>query len=215
MQLRQSEKLTAIGQLTGGVAHDFNKGLTAVLGNLELVERRLTDDKLRRMVSWATRAALRGAKLTEQLLAYARKQRLAPEAVAVTQSLGGEMADMLRRTLGGTVTVETALAPDLWTALVDQTQIELVVLNLAINARDALPEGGHITISTRNVPAGGRDLPAGLGPGDYLMFALADNGTGLPDEEAAPALQPVFPPQPPGQGSAPPLSPAFCALPHP
>src|SRR5258708_33841415 len=97
MQLRQSEKLTAIGQLTGGVAHDFNNVLTAVLGNLELVERRLTDDKLRRMVSSATRAALRGAKLTEQLLAYARKQRLAPEAAALNQILSREKAQLLRR----------------------------------------------------------------------------------------------------------------------
>ena len=201
--LRLSEKLTAIGQLTGGVAHDFNNVLTAVLGNLELVERHLKDERLKRMVQSATRAAQRGAKLTEQLLAYARKQRLVPQAIDLNQMLGGGTADMLRRTLGGTVTVETDLAPGLWTALVDPTQIELMVLNLAINARDAMPEGagGHIAISTRNVPRGDPGRPGDLADGDYVMFAVADNGSGMPQEVAAKAFEPFFTTKAPGKGS--------------
>jgi PAS domain S-box-containing protein len=201
--LRLSEKLTAIGQLTGGVAHDFNNVLTAVLGNLELVERHLKDDRAKRMVQSATRAAMRGAKLTEQLLAYARKQRLVPQAIDLNQMLGRETVDMLRRTLGGTVTVETDLAPNLWMALMDPTQIELVVLNLAINARDAMPEGagGRIIISTRNVPRGDPDRPADLVAGDYVMFAVADNGSGMPEEVAAKAFEPFFTTKAPGKGS--------------
>jgi signal transduction histidine kinase/CheY-like chemotaxis protein len=199
--LRLSEKLTAIGQLTGGVAHDFNNVLTAVLGNLELVERHLKDDRLKRMVQSATRAALRGAKLTEQLLAYARKQRLVPQAIDLNQMLGGGMVDMLRRTLGGTTTIATNLAPDLWTALVDPTQIELMVLNLAINARDAMPIGGRITISTRNVARGDADRPADLAAGEYVMFAVADNGSGMPEDVAAKAFEPFFTTKAPGKGS--------------
>jgi CheY-like chemotaxis protein len=155
------------------------------------------------MVQSATRAAQRGAKLTEQLLAYARKQRLVPQAMDLNQMLGGGTAEMLRRTLGGTVTVETDLAPGLWTALVDPTQIELMVLNLAINARDAMPEGagGHIAISTRNVPRGDPGRPEDLADGDYVMFAVADNGSGMPQEVAAKAFEPFFTTKAPGKGS--------------
>jgi PAS domain S-box-containing protein len=199
-QLRQSEKLNAIGQLTGGVAHDFNNVLAAVLGNLELVERRLTDERLRRMVQAASRAAQRGAKLTEQLLAFARKQQLAPEPVDLNRMFGGEMSEMLARTLGHGIDIQTALAPDLWTALVDPTQIELVVLNLAINARDAMPQGGTILIETRNAPRDS-DLPPELSPGDYVMVAVSDTGTGMSDEVAARAFEPFFTTKEPGKGS--------------
>jgi signal transduction histidine kinase len=200
-QVHEMQKLESLGQLTGGVAHDFNNVLMAILGNLEFVERRITDSKLKRMVEAASRAAWRGAKLTQQLLAYARKQRLTPEAVNLNRLLGAEQVDMLRRTLGGTVEVKTAFREDLWAALVDPAQIELVVLNLAINARDAMPDGGTITIETRNVRVPDDDAMSELDPGEYVMVAVADTGTGMSEEVAAKCFEPFFSTKEPGKGS--------------
>ena len=200
-QVHEMQKLESLGQLTGGVAHDFNNVLMAVLGNLEIVERRIADERLRRVVQSASRAAWRGAKLTEQLLAYARKQRLTPEAINLNKLFGGGSIDMMRRTLGGAVEVNTAFVADPWPALVDPTQIELVVLNLAINARDAMPMGGAITIETANVPNGDARLPSTLKAGDYVMIAVTDNGTGMTDEVAAKAFEPFFSTKGPGKGN--------------
>jgi len=200
-QVHEMQKLESLGQLTGGVAHDFNNVLMAVLGNLELVEARLTDDRLRRMVQNARRAGQRGAKLTEQLLAYARRQRLTPEPTDLNRLVAAEPVDMLRRALGGTVEVKTALAPDLWAALADPTQLDLIVLNLAINARDAMPEGGTLLIETANMPKGHGHLPSGLPAGDYVMIAVTDNGTGMTDEVAAKAFEPFFSTKETGKGS--------------
>src|SRR6185437_5293165 len=146
---RRAQRMEAIGQLTGGVAHDFNNLLTAILGNLEILGRRATEPRILRLVENAMRAAERGAKLTAQLLAFARKQRLQTQTVDVNQ-LVQSMGTLLRSTLGGTVEVDIEPAPDLRPALADPTQLELVVLNLAINARDAMPEGGSLTIRTEN-----------------------------------------------------------------
>ena len=151
--LLQAQKLEAVGQLTSGVAHDFNNLLTGVLGNLELLERRLKSEESLRRLRAARLAAERGARLTHQLLAFSRKQRLAPTPLDLNR-LVGEASDMLFRTIGVTVRIETVLTEGLWPALVDPTQIELVLLNLAINARDAMPEGGRLTIRTANVSRG-------------------------------------------------------------
>jgi signal transduction histidine kinase len=142
--LQQAQKMEVVGQMTGGVAHDFNNLLTAVLGNLELATRRSQDDAIRRYLDGATQAAQRGAKLTSQLLAFSRSQRLQTEPTNLN-TLVTSIGDLLFRTIGATVRIETVLEKNLWPAMVDPSQIELIVLNLAINARDAMPEGGRVT----------------------------------------------------------------------
>ena len=205
--LHQAQKMEAVGQLASGIAHDFNNLLTAVLGNLELVEARLADDHLRRLVQAASRAAMRGARLNEQILAFSRKQHLAPRPVDLN-ALVADMSELLRRTLGGTIEVATVLAADLWPALVDATQIEMVLLNLAINARDAMPAGGTVRISTRN--ADPREVKAaGLAAGDYVCVAVVDDGMGMPAPVLARACEPFFTTKGPGKGSGLGLSQAF------
>ena len=196
--LRQSQKLEAIGQLTSGVAHDFNNLLTGVLGNLELLERGLKGQESIRRVRAARSAAERGARLTHQLLAFSRKQRLAPAPLDLNRLLG-EASDMLFRTIGATVRVETALAEGLWPALVDPTQIELVLLNLAINARDAMPDGGRLTIRTANVSRD--EAPPDLRPGDYVLISVSDTGEGMTEEVLRRAVEPFFTTKGPGKGS--------------
>ena len=189
--LRQAQKMEAIGQMTGGVAHDFNNLLTAVLGNLELALRRTEDERLRRYLTGATEAAQRGARLTEQLLAFSRKQRLEPEPVDLNGLVSG-MQDLLRSTLGSAVRIETTLQRDLWPAMVDATQLELVILNLAINSRDAMPGGGQITVGTANSSAGDAGRPGDLGAGDFVVVSVADTGTGMSEEVLAHAFEPFF-----------------------
>jgi PAS domain S-box-containing protein len=198
-QLARAQKMEAIGQLTGGVAHDFNNLLSAVLGNLELLEERLGDDeKARRMARSAVRAAERGAKLTQQLLAFARKQHLRPEPVDVNATVKG-MGDLLSRTIGGTVRLNTVLQSGLWPALGDVSQIELMILNLAINARDAMPLGGSLVIETANVTAAER--PADLAPGDFVRITVTDTGTGMSPEVLAKAFEPFFTTKEIGKGT--------------
>ena len=148
--LRQTQKLEVIGQLTGGVAHDFNNLLTAVLGNIELASLRTRDQGVLQILRSAAAAAERGAKLTSQLLAFARKQHLAPKVVSLNE-LVSSMGDLLHQTIGVTIRIETVLEKDLWPVLIDPTQLELVLLNLAINSRDAMPHGGRLTVATRNI----------------------------------------------------------------
>jgi signal transduction histidine kinase len=171
--LRQTQKLEVIGQLTGGVAHDFNNLLTAVLGNIELAALRTTDQKVLNILRSAGTAAERGAKLTSQLLAFARKQHLAPRVVDLNELVSG-MGDLLLQTIGVTVRIETVLEKDLWAVMIDPTQLELVILNLAINGRDAMPNGGRLTVATRNIGISDQRRPPDLLQQDRIGPAGAD-----------------------------------------
>jgi PAS domain S-box-containing protein len=199
-QLRHAQKMDAVGQLTSGLAHDFNNILSAILGNLELVGLRVGDESLHRMLQAATRAAERGGKLTEQLLVFARKHPVDLAAVDLAGALT-DMSEMLRRTLGGATAVQAAFGDDLWAALADAIQLEVAILNLALNARDAMPSGGVVLIAARNVKASDTDKPPGLAPGDYVAVSVADTGTGMTEEVSARALEPFFTTKGPGKGT--------------
>jgi signal transduction histidine kinase len=198
--LQQAQKMEVIGQMTGGVAHDFNNLLTAVLGNLELAIRRGADEGIRRYLEGATHAAQRGAKLTSQLLAFSRTQRLQTEPIDLN-SIVTRMGELLFRTIGGTVRIETILENNLWRATADPSQIESVILNLAVNARDAMPNGGRLTISTTNVPREERNKPAELAAGDYVAVCVSDTGTGMTDEVLRKAFEPFFTTKAVGSGT--------------
>jgi signal transduction histidine kinase/CheY-like chemotaxis protein len=198
--LQQAQKMEVIGQMTGGVAHDFNNLLTAVLGNLELATRRGKDESIRRYLEGATQAAQRGAKITSQLLAFSRTQRLQTQPVDLN-AIVTAMGDLLFRTIGATVRVETILERSLWPATADPSQIELVVLNLAVNGRDAMPDGGRLTIATANVPHGDRRKPAELPPGDYVSVCVSDTGVGMTEDVLRKAFEPFFTTKPVGSGT--------------
>ncbi|MBR0755367.1 response regulator [Bradyrhizobium jicamae] len=198
--LQQAQKMEMIGQMTGGVAHDFNNLLTAVLGNLELATRRASDEKVQRYLEGATQAAKRGAKLTGQLLAFSRTQRLKTESVDLN-AIVTAMSDLLFTTIGSTVRIETFLQKGLWPAVADPNQIESVILNLAVNARDAMPDGGRLTISTSNVVRDDPSKPYELGAGDYIVVSVADSGTGMTEEVLAKAFEPFYTTKPVGSGT--------------
>jgi signal transduction histidine kinase/CheY-like chemotaxis protein len=198
--LQQAQKMEVIGQMTGGVAHDFNNLLTAVLGNLELATRRGKDENIRRFLEGATQAAQRGAKITSQLLAFSRTQRLQTEAIDLN-AIVSAMGDLLFRTIGATVRIETILEGSLWPAKADPSQIESVILNLAVNARDAMPDGGRLTIVTANILQGDRSKPAELPPGDYVSVCVKDTGIGMTEEVLGKAFEPFFTTKPVGSGT--------------
>ncbi|HTP82083.1 MAG TPA: PAS domain S-box protein [Alphaproteobacteria bacterium] len=199
-RLLRAQRMEAVGQLTGGVAHDFNNLLTAVMGNIELLGQRLTSDPERKLVDNAMRAATRGALLTNQLLAFSRRQRLEAKPLDLNSLVQG-MAGMLHGTLGGLVQVEPRLTPDVWPALADQTQIEMVILNLVLNARDAMPLGGSIVIETENADVRSSEAAEGPPPGSYAAVTVTDSGTGMPPDVLARVFEPFFTTKEPGKGS--------------
>ncbi|GJD79363.1 response regulator [Methylobacterium gregans] len=199
--LRLAQRLEAVGQLTSGVAHDFNNLLTVIAGNIEFLERAVTDERSKRRLDMMRGAAARGANLTAQLLAFSRRQRLEPTPVSLNRTVAS-MHDLLTSSIGGAVRIEIALHEGLWPALVDATQVELVILNLAINARDAMAVGGRLTIETANMTVGAPPTrPEHPQPGAYVMVSVSDTGTGMPPEVLARVFEPFFTTKAVGKGS--------------
>nr|WP_272874584.1 ATP-binding protein [Roseomonas haemaphysalidis] len=196
--------MEAVGQLTGGLAHDFNNLLTGMMGNLELLQLRVARgqlDDLDRFVSAAQGAGRRAAALTQRLLAFSRRQTLDPRPTDINRLLRG-LEDMLSRTVGATVPIEIIAAPELWVADIDAGQLENVVLNLCINGRDAMPEGGRLSITTANHWVDermGRELD--LSPGQYVSVGVTDAGVGMTRDVMARAFEPFFTTKPIGQGT--------------
>ncbi len=203
-QLRQVQKMEAIGQLTGGIAHDFNNMLAVIIGALNIMQRRLDkgDHNIGEFLKAAIDGAMRGGSLTQRLLAFARKQVLEPRPVDVNKLVSG-MSDLVRRTLGETILTEVILAGGLWRVHVDAHQLETVILNLVVNARDAMPEGGKLTIETANTHLDegyvGRHLD--IPPGQYVLLCVSDTGTGMTPDVLARAFDPFFTTKSAGRGT--------------
>ena len=202
--LRQAQKMEAVGQLTGGLAHDFNNLLTAISGSLDLLAKRLrqgrTDD-FDRYIDAAQQASRRAAALTHRLLAFSRRQTLDPKLTDVDRLIEG-MTDLIRRTVGPAVAVRVITGPETWNALVDPNQLENALLNLCINARDAMPDGGRLTVETANRLLDTRGAAVrDLEPGAYLMLSVSDTGTGMSAEVVARAFDPFFTTKPLGLGT--------------
>jgi signal transduction histidine kinase len=202
--LRQSQKMEAVGQLTGGIAHDFNNLLTGISGSLEMLTVRVAQGRLNeldRYLTAAQGAARRAAALTHRLLAFSRRQTLAPEPTDVNRLVAG-MEELIRRTVGPAVAVEVVAAGGLWSTLVDPNQLENALLNLCINARDAMPDGGRLTIETANKwlddrAARDHELP----PGQYVSLCVTDTGSGMSPDVIARAFDPFFTTKPLGEGT--------------
>jgi signal transduction histidine kinase len=211
-QLRQSQKMDAIGQLTGGIAHDFNNMLGVVMGSLDLMRRRLKRDEfgIGRFIEVAMKATERSAALTQRLLAFARQQPLSPQPVDANKMIS-DMSALLRSTLGEQIEIETVPAAGLWKTKVDADQLGSAIVNIAINARDAMPEGGKLTIETGNVYLDEDYCAqnAEISPGQYVMIAVSDKGVGMPPEVAARAFDPFFTTKPAGKGTGLGLSQVF------
>jgi PAS domain S-box-containing protein len=202
-QLRQSQKMEAVGQLTGGVAHDFNNLLTVIMGNLDNLRHHLPGQaEPQRMVDAIMRATSRAATLTHRLLAFARRQPLEPKAIDVNKLVSG-MSDLLRRSLGEGIVIETVLAGGLWRTLADPNQLENALLNLAVNARDAMQGAGKLTIETANafLDEGYAALNEGVTSGQYVLIAVSDTGSGMSKDVAEKAFEPFFTTKEVGQGT--------------
>ncbi len=192
----QAQKMEAVGHLTGGIAHDFNNLLTAILGNVEMISRRTTDERIQRMAGYARDAVDRAAKLTGQLLAFSRNQHMVLKPVEIDRLIAG-MDDLLSRSLGHTIRIETDLKAGDATATADANQIELAILNLAINSRDAMADGGVLTIASRIEDDWGEDLK----PGRYVVISVSDTGSGIPPEVIAKVFDPFFTTKSVGKGT--------------
>jgi nitrogen-specific signal transduction histidine kinase len=203
-QLRQAQKMEALGQLTGGIAHDFNNMLGVIMGSLDLVTRRVKkgDFAIERFLTAASLAAERAATLTQRLLAFARQQPLSPQPLDANKMIVN-MSDLLQSTLGEQIGVETVTAAGLWPIHVDTQQLENAILNIAINGRDAMPDGGKLTIETANThldDAYCRQNPE-VQPGQYVMLAITDTGIGMPADVTARVFDPFFTTKPTGKGT--------------
>ncbi|MFK3889850.1 PAS domain S-box protein [Sphingomonas sp. NPDC079357] len=202
--LHQMQRLEAIGQLTSGVAHDFNNLLTVILGNVDSLaaagKRGMIDPRLESRLEQVRIAAERGAALTAQLLAFSRRQRLEAKVVDLNNTVTG-LLDLLGGTLGRDIAIETRTAPGIWPALVDATQMELIILNLAINARDAMPDGGTLVLSVENATLERTERAEEPPPGDYVRVAVADTGSGMSEAVLARAFEPFFTTKEVGKGS--------------
>ncbi|HYL46782.1 MAG TPA: PAS domain S-box protein [Candidatus Limnocylindrales bacterium] len=202
-QLRQAQKMEAVGRLAGGIAHDFNNLLMVIQGYADLLTERLpAGDPLRRNAEQIQMASQRATSLTRQLLAFSRKQMLAPKILNI-QSVVADMEKILRRLIGEDIHLETSSAPDLWLVKADRSQVEQVIMNLAVNARDAMPEGGRLTIETANVELDSSYAhpPAVLSPGKYVMLAVTDNGCGMDQQTQAHIFEPFFTTKEKGKGT--------------
>jgi len=201
---RQSQKMQTIGQLAGGVAHDFNNLLTVIIGNIEAAQRRAAEHApdIATRLAQALRGAERAATLTQRLLAFARQQPLAPAAVDVNRLITA-MSDLIRRTLGEQIAIETVLAGGLWRTRCDPNQLEVALLNLVINGRDAMPVGGKLTVESANVhlDQAYADQHEEVAPGQYVMVAVTDTGTGMSKEIIERAFDPFFTTKAPGEGT--------------
>jgi signal transduction histidine kinase len=199
-ELLQARKMDAIGQLTGGIAHDFNNLLAAVLGGLDLIERRVTlEEEQSRILAMTRRAAEQGSELVRRLLAFARRQQLAPSEIDIGR-LSTSVTDLLAHTLGGLVQLEWRSQPRIWRAYADSAQLELALMNLIINARDAMPQGGAIIVTGRNATAAA-DNKLGLPAGDYVVLGVADSGAGIPAEILEQVTEPFFTTKDVGKGT--------------
>jgi PAS domain S-box-containing protein len=203
--LRQAQKMEAIGQLTGGIAHDFNNLLTGIIGSLDLVRRRMASNNtgdIPRLMDAASAAALRAAALTHRLLAFGRRQSLDTRPNDVNRIVGG-VEDLLQRTMGERIELVCKLAGDLWTASTDANQLESALLNLAINARDAMPDGGRLTIETANVQLDDAyaSLHEDVQPGEYVAVSVSDTGIGMAPDVLEKAMDPFFTTKPVGEGT--------------
>jgi PAS domain S-box-containing protein len=199
--LRQAQRMDALGQLTGGIAHDFNNLLTVIMGSHELFEVTRDPEQAREHVRNANEAAEMGARLTGRLLSFSRQRKLEPVTLDLNEQILG-MMDLLRRSIGETVSVSTSLARTLGAICVDPSEIENAVLNLAINARDAMPRGGRLVIETEDISLGSDDCVAyGLSPGQYVRLSISDTGSGMPPEVVARAFEPFFTTKSAGRGT--------------
>ncbi|HMF06202.1 MAG TPA: PAS domain S-box protein, partial [Methylocella sp.] len=199
---RQAQRLESLGELTGGIAHDFNNLLTVISGNLQLLEMKLGDERLAHYLSEAKHAVHMGERLSQRLVTFASQRRLTPAPANLNEQVNN-MLELLRRTIGGQITVTTVLADNLWRTLVDISEVENAILNLAINARDAMPNGGKLIIETGNLLVydrgqyNGEESP----PGSYVRLAVSDTGSGMTPEVLARAFEPYFTTKEPGKGT--------------
>jgi PAS domain S-box-containing protein len=201
-RLQQSQKMEAIGQLTGGVAHDFNNLLAVIVGSLNLLNDRIEDERMLKLLAAALRASRRGAELTQRLLAFGRRQALVTETADVNELIKG-LTELLDRTLGPTVEIKTNFGDNLWPMKVDKGQLENALLNLAINARDAMPEGGRLSIDTQNIilDKNYTQRHEDLRPGTYTLISVSDTGAGMSEEILERAVEPFFTTKEVGSGS--------------